>query len=392
MASPDSAPASGTDRLHVVCINYEYDNVATSAGTLLDRYETLVGWAAALTDAGARVSVIQAFARDDEIVRNGVLYRFVRDRVWYYGRLPARPAHLHDAVAKLKPDIVHVNGLQFGRQASYLRRVMPSVPILVQDHANIPPKRWVRRRILQSGLRDLDAMSFVSRAQARPWLEAGLLHEKQSIFEIMEGSSLFRLKSRAEARARTGLSGAPVCLWVGRLNENKDPLTVINGFAKALPALPNAQLVMVHHTDELLPSIRAWLRENPAAAPNIKLLGELTHAALEDVYNSADLFVLGSHREGSGYAVLEGLACGVMPVLTDIPSFRVLTGNGSVGRLWQVGNSDQLAKCLSESFCGVLAVSPQDVRAFFEKNFSWPAIGRHAVAAYRALIGNSDFT
>jgi glycosyltransferase involved in cell wall biosynthesis len=391
MALPDSAPPAGADRLHVVCINYEYGNAATSAEALLDRYETLVGWAAALTAAGALVSVIQAFARDDEIVRDGVLYRFVRDRVWHYGRLPARPARLHEAVARLNPDIVHVNGLQFGRQASYLKRMMPSVPILVQDHADIPPKRWVRRRILRSGLRNLDAISFVSRAQAKPWLDAGLLHEKQSIFEIMEGSNVFRLKSRPEARARTGLSGAPVCLWVGRLNENKDPLTVIDGFAKALPALPNAQLVMVYHTGELLPSIREWLRENPAAAPNIKLLGELTHAALEDVYNSADLFVLGSHREGSGYAVLEALACGVMPILTDIPSFRVLSDNGSIGRLWEVGNSDQLAKRLSESFCGDPAVSPQEVREFFDENFSWPVIGRRARNAYRALIGGSNF-
>jgi glycosyltransferase involved in cell wall biosynthesis len=388
---PDPAPPAGADRLHVVCINYEYDNVMTSAEALLDRYETLVGWAGALMAAGARVSVIQRFGLDAEIVRDGVFYRFVRDRVWHYGGVPAKPPHLHGVVVKLNPDIVHVNGLQFGCQASYLKRLLPSVPILVQDHANIPPGRWIRRRILQSGLQNVDATSFVSRAQARPWLDGGFLHEKQSIVEIMEGSSRFRLKPRAEARARTGLSGDPFCLWVGRLDANKDPLTVLNGFANAMPALPNARLAMVYHTGELLPSIRAWLHENPRAAANIKLLGELKHAALEDVYNSADLFVLGSHREGSGYAVLEALACGVMPILTDIPSFQVLSDNGSVGRLWQAGNSDHLAHTLVESCSGGPAVSPRDVRAFFDRNFSWPAIGQRAMNAYRALIRKSDF-
>ena len=49
---------------------------------------------------------------------------------------------------------------------------------------------------------------------------------------------------------------------------------------------------------------------------------------------AADLFVLGSHREGSGYSLIEALACGLPPIVTDIPSFRSLTGAGVVGALW----------------------------------------------------------
>ena len=43
---------------------------------------------------------------------------------------------------------------------------------------------------------------------------------------------------------------------------------------------------------------------------------------------AADLFVLGSHREGSGYSLIEALACGLPPVVTDIHAFRTLTGCG----------------------------------------------------------------
>ena len=92
--------------------------------------------------------------------------------------------------------------------------------------------------------------------------------------------------------------------------------------------------------------VQQWLNTNPVAAAQVTLIGSLPHAELEDIYNSADLFLLGSHQESCGYAVLEALACGVMPVVTDIPSFRVLTGNGSVGGLWPVGNADALARVL----------------------------------------------
>jgi glycosyltransferase involved in cell wall biosynthesis len=383
MALPD--PTADT-RIHVVCVNYDYDRFLTSPAELLDRYETLVEWAAALAAAGARVSVIQRFGMDAEVDRDGVLYRFVLDQAWSRGRVPVRPRRIHNAVLQLNPDIVHVNGLQFGYQASCLKTLLGSAPIILQDHANAPPRHWAYRWILRRALREVDAVSFVSREQAHPWQDGGFLHEKQAIVELMEGSSRFRPKSRSEARAHTGLIGDPVCLWVGRLNANKDPLTVLSGFAKALPEMPHARLAMVYHTAELLPLIRAWLQANPAAAGNVVLLGKIDHAALEDVYNSADLFILGSHHEGSGYAVLEAMACGVMPILTDIPSFRVLTNNGTVGRLWPVGSADHLARALVTSCSGPIPVSPDEVRAFFEKNFSWSAIAHDAVKAYRQLI------
>jgi len=34
----------------------------------------------------------------------------------------------------------------------------------------------------------------------------------------------------------------------------------------------------------------------------VHLLGKIAHSEIEQYYNSADYFVLGSHYEGSGYA------------------------------------------------------------------------------------------
>ena len=44
-----------------------------------------------------------------------------------------------------------------------------------------------------------------------------------------------------------------------------------------------------------------------------------TRARVEELMRAADIFTLGSHREGSGYALTEALACGLPPVVTDIP-------------------------------------------------------------------------
>jgi glycosyltransferase involved in cell wall biosynthesis len=286
----------------------------------------------------------------------------------------------------LRPDVVQVHGLQFGRQAWQLKKLLGPVPILVQDHANLPPQHWLNRFTLRKALRRMDAVSFVSKEQARPWLEDGFLGPNQTVAELMEGSSRFSLRLRAEARARTGLSGSPICLWVGRLNANKDPLTVLRGFGKALQEMPSALLALAYGASDLLDSVHRWLEENPTTAARVRLLGSRPHASLEDLYNSADLFVLGSHHEGSGFAVLEALACGVVPVITDIPSFRVLTDHGIVGGLWQVGSPDALARELKHRYSGLHATTPHQVRAFFDARFSWKAIGSSAIAVYRQLV------
>src|SRR5262249_50290935 len=113
--------------------------------------------------------------------------------------------------------------------------------------------------------------------------------------------------------------------------------------------------------------------------------GTVPHDALEAVYNSADLFLLGSRQEGSGYAALEALACGVVPLLTDIPSFRAIVGDGEIGALWLAGGAGALAHPLIEADDRPRPQTPGRVRAYFEARWGFEAIGRQAYAIYRQL-------
>jgi glycosyltransferase involved in cell wall biosynthesis len=115
----------------------------------------------------------------------------------------------------------------------------------------------------------------------------------------------------------------------------------------------------------------------------VSFAGPVAREGMAEMYASADIFVLGSHREGSGYAVLEALACDVIPALTDIPSFRGLTNEGRIGALWHPGDSQSLADALSRIVARDLDSQRIEARRFFEDNFSWNAIGRRAVEIYR---------
>src|SRR5439155_1356602 len=87
---------------------------------------------------------------------------------------------------------------------------------------------------------------------------------------------------RARARAASGVDGAPAVLWVGRLNANKDPLTVVDAFASALASLPNATLTMVFGASELIDEVRARIDGSPLARGRVRLAIEI----YADVLNS----------------------------------------------------------------------------------------------------------
>ncbi len=117
---------------------------------------------------------------------------------------------------------------------------------------------------------------------------------------------------------------------------------MLDGLEMSLARLPEATLTMIYSAEDLLPAVQDRLRESPALRRCVRLVGRVPHRLMPAFYSAADLFVLGSHHEGSGYALLEALACGVAPVVTDIPAFRVMTAEGSLGALWTPGDRVRL--------------------------------------------------
>ena len=378
----------------IVFVNYPFESELSDPDELLARYGTLTGFAGAIAEAAKEpVTVVQRFGRDAERTVHDVRYRFVRDPIRSRRTFLDRSGRVADVAVSLRPRIVHFHGLVYPLAVRQLRGRLPaSVPLLVQDHGGVHPhsggfRRWPWVAIHRFGLRAATAFLFTATAQAEPWRRAGIICADQPVHEIPEASSTIPSSSRGSrsdlAGEATRLPGRPALLWVGRLNANKDPLVVLAGFEHALAGMPEAVLSMVFGADDLIAQVRDRIACAPALATRVRLLGRVPHRDMPSIYRGADLLVLASHHEGGAYAVVEALAFGVTPVVTDIPAFRALTDDGRVGHLFPVGDAERLAKAIVRAAASVTPESRRAIREYFDRHLSWPAVGRRCVEIYR---------
>ena len=243
-----------------------------------------------------------------------------------------------------------------------------------------------RRSVAQWGLAAADAVAFTDRAQALPFLDAGVLGSEHRIFEVIEGSTRFTPGDLATARAASGVTGDPCLVWVGRLDANKDPLTVLDAVSRACDSLPSLRLWCCHAEAPLLSAVQQRIDGDPRLAERVRLLGRLERPAVQDLLRAADFLLLGSHREGSGYAVIEALACGATPLVTDIPSFRRITDGGRVGALSPVGDAEAMARAIVDWASRDRATLRKNARDQFERALSFDAIGMELRQVYEALV------
>jgi len=370
----------------VAQISFFLDPQGRAPLQLLHDWPSLVDVADAAHVAGVALTVIQASAREQTLQHHGITYHFL---VPPRGRRLASSPQFVGLLNQLQPQVLHVHGFGFAAEVVALAALSPHTPILLQDHAGAGPRPW-RRRLWRRGFAAAKGVCFSAVEQAEPFRRMRLLGDALRVYAVPESTSHFSPGDQAAARALTGMHGDPCVLSVGHLVPDKDPLTVLGGFRAAVPQLPDAQLWFNFGTAPLLQSLRTQIVQDPVLRGRVHLVGRVPHERIEQAMRAADLFVSGSHHEGSGYALLEAFACALPPVVSDIPSFRAFTAEGTVGALWKCGDARSLGQALV-----TLARQPREplrqaTRSHFDRELSFAAVGRKLRASYLDLLTPPD--
>ena len=327
--------------MNLIDLNFHASNEYANPQEVISRHWPSLGYAAFLKER-VPVQVVKHISYKGGVVVDGIRFEFFksRNRFWHI------PFSTIRYIKTQRPCFVLVQGFVFPLQVICLKLALGKWGTICLQHHGERPFSGLKRRLQQLADRFVDAYSFASVDMARDWIEAGVISSSAKCYEIMGVSTDFVSVNKVQAKQQTGVSGSPAFVWVGRLNQNKDPLTVIEAFGKYLQVNPAAVLYMIYQENDLEDEVRALIDAKVLLSKNIKLVGKIPHEDLACWFSATDFYLSGSHREGSGYALIEAMACGCIPVVTDIPSFRKITDDGNCGLLYKAGVSDDLLSAL----------------------------------------------
>lgn len=287
------------------------------------------------------------------------------------------PFRFHMYIQSLQPDYILVHGFGSAHYLIFLKMMCPKAKILLQSNGFSPMPKGLKKFAYTISDNFIDGYLFTGVENAKAWYESKIFN-RSKVFEVMEGSTHFKFNGNTNRNQNS-------FIWVGRLDNNKDPMTILNAFDLFLDDEPTAILTMIFHEGELLEAVthRISISENLKRA--VQLQGFVEHQQLEILYNQHQYFVLGSHFEGSGYALLEAMACGCVPVVTKIPSFEYMTNNGDCAMLFSPKNEAELLAQLRKTKVVNYEEQQQKVLNHFDNKLSFQAIANQIEFVFQSL-------
>lgn len=140
-----------------------------------------------------------------------------------------------------------------------------------------------------------------------------------------------------------------VLVFVGRLDEQKNPLLLLRAFQRVVNTVENVMLLVVG--DGPLKSVMtAFLTDNDLI-DRVTFSGLRRREEVREIVGISDVFVLTSAYEGMPIALLEALGCGVPVVSTKVGEVGLAVQQGHNGYLVDSENavdiSSAILECLS---------------------------------------------
>jgi spore coat protein SA len=300
------------------------------------------------------------------------------------------PLRAVQEIAKLRPRIVHCHSRAEIPWLMQMRRM--NIPSILSCDYHLPPihhslffrqvSRTLWRRCMHSASIISPVSEYCAQMQERSW---GLPAEK--IYVIPNGVDVRRFRpdrdARNEWRARLGLHGKQVLLYVGRLCEQKGTDLLISAFLRVKEKYPDVCLLAVGPADQFGRTEANSLVARLEIATGI-YLPPVDDDELPGIYNAADLFVMPTRElEMFGMAAVEAQACGKAVVASNNGGLPETVSAGS-GVLFESGNVDSLARTLE------LLLTDRSRRETLQfaarssaARFDWEIIARRCEAVYQ---------
>lgn len=257
----------------------------------------------------------------------------------------ALPVSVARAIRRTRPDVVHIHSGCWlkGARAARLAGVRR---VVFTEHGREHDDPWLRRFIDRRAAATTDTVVTVSNRLAR-YMADRVGIDPAKIQTIHNGVDTSRFApGSASAELRTALSipaDALVIGSAGRLETVKAYDRLLDAVARLRPKIGRPIVLVIAgdgtQRDALMAHARAL-----GIADGVRLPGWIDDPV--GFYRLLDIFVLSSVSEGQSVSLMEAMACGIAPVVTDVGSNAEMLGSALTRHVVRSGDAEQMVAAL----------------------------------------------
>jgi L-malate glycosyltransferase len=231
-----------------------------------------------------------------------------------------------------------------GRYAAtaYLSGIRPYVVYVVGSDVLLA--NWFQKRIAQITLTGAGAVVANGKYLAAKTLE---LVPDANITALYMGADTERF-SFSEKRA-----GTPTFVCTRGFLQVYDNATIIRAFG-SLSSVPSDMTVSFLSSGPLLAESVALADRliPPSWRDRMLFSGGVSDKAMKTALQSASCYLSASLSDGASSSLLEAMACGLFPIVSDIPANREWVAHENNGLLFPPGNDSYLSECIRRAIVG----------------------------------------
>jgi len=291
------------------------------------------------------------------------------------------------ALIKHRCQIIHAHwaiptGL-IGVWVAFLLRKPLLITIHGSDFRMAMDQSSLLRKIFLYVCRKANHLHCVSEWMKRELENLGISGEKMSAFPMGIEANFLNKRSEGEKAFAT----RPITILS---NRNLLPIYNVSLFIRAMPIILREESKVKFIIAGDGPEREALEREvrNLNMVEYVQFLGRIPHEAMPNVLFQTDIYVSTSLHDGTSVSLLEALASGAFPVVTDIPSNREWISQGRNGFLVPTDQEEVLAKRITEAIRNKTLVqkSRQENLSLIEERALWPATVEKTKRIYEGIL------
>jgi len=204
---------------------------------------------------------------------------------------------------------------------------------VMTDPDKSPFHRWRTRRVLRSA----DWITSDAEVMTRRIVDFGVSPDRILTFPYGVDTARFQAPTSPP-------EGGPGIVSIRKLEPVYSVETIVDAFAHVLGELPGSSLT-VAGAGSLRSEIEARAMASAGAGATV-FTGPVLHEQVPALLREHHLYVSTARSDTTSVSLLEAMACGLFPVVTDIPANREWIDDGDNGLLFPVDDAAALSRLL----------------------------------------------